>query len=60
MLKIANRASGTCPFPMFLGHDGGAGGAKAALPLAGHGIGLNMYLCALLSPLVGWRTASAC
>lgn len=59
-LKIANRANGTYPFPMFLEHDGDAGEAKAALPLARRGIASNVYLCVSCSPLVGWRTVHAC
>ena len=31
-LKIANRVNGTCPFPTYLGRDGGIGERKVALP----------------------------
>lgn len=59
-LKIASRASGTYPFPMFLGHDGGAGEANTALLVARRDVVSNVNLCVSCSPLVWWRTVHAC
>ena len=44
-LKIANRGSGTCLFPMYLERDGGIGETKVALPTLALPSATDLHVC---------------